>query len=224
MYGLALDTSNKLQLALCKNGVVIDSVVLNERTKVSDVILQYIAELLERNQTTLQQLQFIALINGAGYFTGVRIAIVVAKILHLSLNIPVFSFSSSNIMAREVETDGFIVATVDIGKSGCVLAVFKGKEQIVADIYVDEEELSDFFKNNAILSQILPKNLIFVGNKQNLFLETDYFFDASYRENITAPSMKILLEQATILYNSGVRDTKIEPLYAKEVDMLIRNT
>jgi len=223
MYGLALDTSNKLQLALLKDGVIIDSFSMAERINISDVLLQYISNMLNRNQIILRDLNFIALINGAGYFTGVRIAIVVAKVLHLALNIPVFTFSASFVMFKEAAQDSFVVAAVDIGKRGCVIAVFHENKQIIADIYIDEDDLENFFKQNEVLCKILPENFMFVGNKQSLFKEISYFKSAAYLQNITAPSMKILGDEAVYLYDSGKFMTNIEPLYAKEVDMIIKD-
>jgi tRNA threonylcarbamoyl adenosine modification protein YeaZ len=226
MYGLALDTSNKLQLALLNEDRVVDTIVLKEKINISDVILQYIATLIDRNKITLKDINYITLINGAGYFTGVRIAIVVAKIFRLSLNIPVFTFSTSFIMFKEISDSllesNFVVSSVDIGKSGCVISVFSKQEQIVSDIYVDEDNLADFFKNHESLSGISLKNLVIIGNKQSLFKEIDYFAEATYCDNLVATSMKILGMEAIKSYNRGDLQPKIEPLYAKEADVIIK--
>ncbi len=228
MYILALDTSNKLQISLLKNDIIIDSISLErsffilEKSNMSDIILSYISDIIKKQNISIKDIGFIAIINGAGYFTGLRISIVIAKILKLSLNIPVFSFSSSYIQYKEVKPqikDGdLVVVALDIGKSGCVLSIYNNYGIEKTDVYVDEEDLIDFFKTND-----MPVNkLLIAGSKQDLFRDISYFATSKYCSNIIVPSLEILGVEAFLLYNKGDFNDKIEPFYAKDVDMIIK--
>lgn len=228
MYILALDTSNKFQISLLKQDIIIDSISLDrsffvrEKTSMSDVVLLYISDMLKNQNLLIKDIGCIAIINGSGYFTGIRISIVVAKILKLALNIPVFSFSSSYIQYKEIQPqmqkDSLVIVALDIGKSGCVLSIYNHVGTIIEDTYIDEEDLESFFKEN----NIEIDNLIIVGAKQDLFKEIEYFSTSKYCSNIVVPSLKVLGLEALKSYNKGEIQDNIKPFYAKDVDMIVK--
>lgn len=228
MYILALDTSNKFQISLLKDNIVVETISLDrsffikEKSNMSDVILQYISEIIKKQNILIKDINCIGIVNGAGYFTGLRIAIVVAKMLKLSLNIPVFSFSSSYIQYKEIlpqlHENNLAVIALDIGKSGCVLSIYNNQGLVIEDVYVDEEDLEVFFKENNISNN----NLIIAGAKQDLFKEIEFFNKSKYCSNILIPSLKVLGNETLISYNKGEINEVIEPFYAKDVDMVIK--
>ncbi len=233
MYILSLDTSNKFQLSLLNNKDVVDSISLDrsffvkEKSNMSDVILQHISDMLKKRNISIKDIDCIAVINGSGYFTGIRISIVVAKMLKLSLKVPVYTFKSSYIIYKEVEKnykeDETIIVALDIGKNGCVLSVFNKSNIIIEDVYIDEEGIENFFKENINLNSITANKFLIVGYKQHIFKELNYFKQSKYAENIVVPSVDILGKEAFLLYNKGIFHDTIEPFYAKEVDMIIKS-
>lgn len=232
MYIFSLDTSNRFQISLLQKNVTVDSVSLDrvffvkEKTNMSDVVLQYMLNMLSKNNLSVKDISLISIIDGAGFFTGLRISIVVAKVLKLALGIPVYSFHSSYILAQEMKKslpkDNYIVVALDIGKSGCVLSVYNESGNILEDIYVAEEDLEEFFKNNKALALINAEKLNIIGSKQDIFKGLSYFSSSKLVESIVVPSLDVLAYEALSLYNKGEFQSKIEPFYAKEVDMIIK--
>jgi tRNA threonylcarbamoyl adenosine modification protein YeaZ len=94
MYYLLIDTSSSKGLvALLKNSTLLASALLPS-LELSSSLMPTIQSLLHSKQLTPQSLEFIAVGNGPGSFTGTRIGVVVAKALSYGLSLPMISFSS----------------------------------------------------------------------------------------------------------------------------------
>jgi tRNA threonylcarbamoyladenosine biosynthesis protein TsaB len=100
MKTLALDTSNKfLIVCLIDNDQVVayhqELAVKNQSERVMLVIDQLISGVMWQ-PTQIQQIVITA---GPGSYTGVRIAMTIAKVMAASLNIPLYSISSLQLYA-----------------------------------------------------------------------------------------------------------------------------
>lgn len=93
MYTLYIDTHyTPLVIALYKDNEVIEIKELNSNL-ISEDTIPIIIKVLEECNIKVNDLQEIIVISGPGSFTGVRIGIVISKILSYTLNIPVKSLS-----------------------------------------------------------------------------------------------------------------------------------
>ncbi|MCR5068127.1 MAG: tRNA (adenosine(37)-N6)-threonylcarbamoyltransferase complex dimerization subunit type 1 TsaB [Erysipelotrichaceae bacterium] len=82
MYALGIDTSHLfLLVVLMDDNGVIDHVQLDCFKQQSEYIIGEMDELLKRNALTIEQIGEIVITRGPGSYTGVRIAMTVAKIL-----------------------------------------------------------------------------------------------------------------------------------------------
>ena len=87
MFTLYIDTHFiNLEMALLKDGKLIGQ-KKQESNKHSTCTINILKELLEENNLSVTDLAEIIVINGPGSFTGVRIGIVVAKIIGFTKNI-----------------------------------------------------------------------------------------------------------------------------------------
>jgi len=97
---LAIDTSNQpLGVAVLKDGQVVAEYTKNIKKNHSVHLMPFINQLM--NEAGLQpgDLDRIAVANGPGSFTGIRIGLTTAKTLAWSLNIPVVAMSSLELLA-----------------------------------------------------------------------------------------------------------------------------
>ena len=96
---LAIDTSSlNCSVGLLSNGKIISRKSEAERKAAQDV-LPLISEMLESSQSTISELDAIAVMAGPGSFTGLRIGIGVAQGLSLANSIPVIALSTLAVTA-----------------------------------------------------------------------------------------------------------------------------
>ena len=143
MYGLYIDTHYKeLVLALYKDGNILDKRVLNSN-KHSENTLNLLNLLLNSNNLKVDDLSLIIVINGPGSFTGVRIGIVIAKILSYALNIQLKCLSYLEAMALNYNLDGVFGIT---DKNGIFVGEFKDG-LLINDYYYLTKDNENLNKN-----------------------------------------------------------------------------
>ena len=104
MVSLLLDTSNtNLSIGLAKDHKVIDQVVYDAWQKQSEFLVNELDILLKRNNLTRSDIEKVIAAKGPGSYTGVRIALTVAKVSAFALNVPLYLVSSLEALKDENE-------------------------------------------------------------------------------------------------------------------------
>ncbi len=97
---LHIETSgNVCSVALGKNGTLTDSLVSYEPNAHSKVLANFIDDILKRNNLKSADLQAIAISEGPGSYTGLRIGVSIAKGMAYSLDIPMIAVDTLMLMA-----------------------------------------------------------------------------------------------------------------------------
>lgn len=110
---LAIDAvTEACSVALSIKGVSAVSVKI-EANQHSTFILDMIDQLLAEHQLSLSQLDLIAVDNGPGSFTGIRMGIGVAQGLAYGANLPVLGVNSLAVLAAQSDSDGPVLAMID---------------------------------------------------------------------------------------------------------------
>src|SRR5690606_20837175 len=100
MIYLGIDTSNSpLAIALAKEDTIIIEETTNLKINHSLTAMPAIEELMAKAKVTPAQLTHIAVAEGPGSYTGVRIGLTIAKTLAWSLKIPLHMVSSLKVLA-----------------------------------------------------------------------------------------------------------------------------
>lgn len=99
---LAFDTSlNKTYIVLSKGDFTVSKIYESDENNYhSAYLISGIKKLLEENNTTLQEIDFFAVNNGPGSFTGIRAGVTVAKTLAKELNKNVKGLNSLDILYK----------------------------------------------------------------------------------------------------------------------------
>lgn len=142
---LVIDSATEyLYLALYENLQKRDSVYLKGDNNHSETLMVELKRLLEQQGVRPQNLDEIYVGVGPGSYTGVRIGVVVAKILAYSLNIPVYTISSLTLLASS-EKSPLIVPYIDARRGYVFASVMRCQEGILTtvndDAYCNFEEL-----------------------------------------------------------------------------------
>ena len=98
---LLIDCSKGLNLILGSKKKIIQTLNKPRIKKVSEALVAEIENLLNSASKSYKDLTKIIVINGPGSFTGVRTGVTVAKVLGLSLNIPVCGISQFELLSME---------------------------------------------------------------------------------------------------------------------------
>jgi len=105
MYTLGIDTSfHYLVLVIIKDDKVIDYIYEAAFKNQSELIFVRINELFVRNALSPQALGAVVVTKGPGSYTGVRIAMTIAKVYCSQLQIPLYTLSSLALYAGSQPT------------------------------------------------------------------------------------------------------------------------
>lgn len=100
MITLCMDTSHKLlAVALLKDDTVLCSTQFNCFKQQSEELFPQIESLMSEKSLTPDDINQVVITKGPGSYTGVRIAMCVAKVLCTTKNIPLYSLSTLQLYA-----------------------------------------------------------------------------------------------------------------------------
>ena len=127
MLSLVMDTSNQyLLVALFENGELLDSIVELGSKRQSENAIPYLENLLKKHNKELLDVKEVVITKGPGSYTGVRVAMTIAKTLSVISPIQLKTISSLAIYANE----GKCVSVLDArSKKVFVCAYENGKAQ-----------------------------------------------------------------------------------------------
>ena len=157
MYTLFIDTHFEiLHVALFQNELVFDEILKNDGRH-SEYFVNSLKELLERNSLTIHDLSGIIVVNGPGSFTGVRIGVVVEKMISYCKNIPIKVISSLQAVALKYQE--CIIGIKD--RNGAFIGKFKQNHDLASDyFYLNNKELSDF-KEDIIFDDDINLDMVY---------------------------------------------------------------
>ena len=150
---LAFETSAKAaSVALLDKGVLLGEGYQNTGLTHSQTLMSMAEALLDSCGTTVGDITAVAVANGPGSFTGVRIGVAAAKGLAWGGEIPCYGVSTLEAMAEGLGIyDGYVVPTMDARRNQTYTAIFRadcGKlTRILEDSAISFAELGEKLKN-----------------------------------------------------------------------------
>ncbi|MGM8216729.1 tRNA (adenosine(37)-N6)-threonylcarbamoyltransferase complex dimerization subunit type 1 TsaB [Bacillaceae bacterium W0354] len=136
MITLGIDTSNQpMSVALANEDELIAEMTINVKRNHSIQLMPAIDHLLKQANVTPKDLNRIAVAEGPGSYTGLRIGMTTAKTLAWTLNIPIVAVSSLKLLAANLlYTDGLICPYFDARRGNVFTGLYQaaaGKIQVV---------------------------------------------------------------------------------------------
>ena len=158
MYTLFIDTHDKeLHLALFKEKEVFDEII-EENKKHSECFISSLQELLLKNKITTHDLSGIIVVNGPGSFTGVRIGVVVAKMIGYCENIPIKPISYLQALSLKYDQECFVGIT---DKNGVFVGKFSKEHELIGDYFYLSKEEWTRFKENIIVDEVINLDMVY---------------------------------------------------------------
>lgn len=159
MYTILLDSSNtKLAVGIAKNGLVLKSTIYEAWQEQSEHMIPEINMILETFNVQKEEIDDVMVAIGPGSYTGVRIAITIAKIMGYAMQIPVYPVSSLHVLKCENKPS---ICIVNARSKRSYVGVYQGKNVILPDQIMTNDELLAYIKDHP--DYILCGNLAYLG-------------------------------------------------------------
>ena len=162
MYSFFIDTHDtEINLAIYKDGTLIDSRCKQSTMHHSDYIMPLLKELLDTNDLTVHNLSEILCVNGPGSFTGVRLGVTIAKTLAYTQNIPIKTITSLEMYAvSSSSANNKLVIIRDL--KGCFGGLFTPDNKLINDyFYKSTNEFDDYVTSNSLTNNIVENKVDF---------------------------------------------------------------
>lgn len=212
-YILNIETSTKnCSVALAKEG---EMIVCREIAEMgyshAEKLHVFIEEILSEANLKFSDLKAIAVSQGPGSYTGLRIGVSAAKGLCYALEIPLIAVDTLEVLASQISIEeGVIVPMIDARRMEVYSAIFDKNHQKIRDTKAEiltEESFSD-----------LNQTVYFVGDssqKAKTLLQKDNFV---FVDDVIYPSAKQMTKKSyTLFTNNRFEDVAyFEPFYLKD--------
>jgi len=220
-YILNIETATHIcSVSLSKNGETIDiNESLEDKTH-AELLTVFVEDILNKNNIKPTDLSAIAISEGPGSYTGLRIGVSAAKGMCYGLKIPLISIPTLLAMANGMkenttDTDSLLSPMIDARRMEVYTAVYDQKLEVIEKVHAKVIE-EDAFK------ELLDQNKInFFGNGSEKCKELIMHKNANFI-NQTYISSKYMsrLAYEKFLNNDFEDVAYFEPFYLKEFQAL----
>ncbi|MCQ2794883.1 MAG: tRNA (adenosine(37)-N6)-threonylcarbamoyltransferase complex dimerization subunit type 1 TsaB [Bacilli bacterium] len=194
MIYLLLDSSNTyLSVGLAKNNKLIDKISYPCFQRQSEYMVSEIDKLLKRNHINAKKIDGVVTSIGPGSYTGIRIALTIAKVMCYALNIPLYPLSTLEIN-KVIGKDSIVLFNARSNRS--YIAAFSRSKRLLKDQAMNNSDVLKYIKDH-------PKYVL-VG-------------DLSYL-NLKGKKVDVLSNMLTLMKNTKpVKNLNlVKPIYLKE--------
>jgi len=210
---LNIETATKnCSVSVAKDGkTIVCSELADEGYSHAEKLHVFIEEVIKKAGISVQDLNAIAVSQGPGSYTGLRIGVSAAKGLCYALNIPLIAVDTLKTLASQAEvTDGKIIPMLDARRMEVYSAVFN------TDLSIERAIKAEIIEENSF--QEYTDKLYFVGDcadKCKAVLTKENFV---FLENIKYPSAQAMSKISFDKYQKSdtVDVAYFEPYYLKD--------
>lgn len=216
---LAFDTSNQpLTVSIIDGYEILTEQTINIRRNHSVQLMPAIDEALKQAHLTLDDIEKIVVASGPGSYTGLRIAVTIAKSLAWAKDIELVGVSSLKVLAGNVhQREAVIVPMFDARRNNIYTGLYKRDEenkltQILPDTHTSVDE---WIKEIAVHSN--DQDILLVGSDAKKFLP---LFIEKFGKNVKEVSPEQNIPRASVLGLLGLEEETITahdlvPVYLK---------
>lgn len=146
MATLLLDSSNtSLSVGFENNGVLIGFTSYEAWQVQSEHMIPEIDKLMDKLGLNRKDITKVVTSIGPGSYTGVRIALTIAKITSLACNAPIYPVSSLRVLK---DNDKPSICVINARSNRSYFGVYKGNEIIISDTIKTNDEVKEYIANH----------------------------------------------------------------------------
>ena len=143
----------------------------------------FIEEIIAEAGITINDLSAIAVSQGPGSYTGLRIGVSAAKGLCYALQIPLISVDTLLVLASKVDKkDGFIIPMIDARRMEVYSAIFNSNKEKIREIQAEiltEESFSNISETVYFIGDSTEKAKTILNKSNFIFLDEIIFPSAN---------------------------------------------
>jgi len=213
IYILNIETSTKnCSVSIAQNGENIAiKEMANEGYSHAELLHVFIEKLLEENGLKTKDLHAIAVSQGPGSYTGLRIGVSAAKGLCFAADIPLIAVETLTVLAHQVHLEnGLIIPMIDARRMEVYSAIYNSKLEKTRGVeaqILDETTFSELNETIYILGDCQEKIKTVLTDKKFVFLEDNIFPSAKEMSALSYEKYK---------NNDFVDVAYFEPYYLKD--------
>lgn len=212
-YILNIETATKnCSVALAKEGkTILCKEIAEEGYSHAERLHVFIEEVIKEAGISLEDLSAIAVSQGPGSYTGLRIGVSAAKGLCFALDIPLIAVDTLQALASQVMiSSGLIIPMIDARRMEVYSAVFtptlEKKREVQAEI-INENSFEDLQETLYFVGDCAKKCKTVLTKKNHVFLDTIVYPSAEQMSVLSYEKFKI---------NDTVDVAYFEPYYLKD--------
>lgn len=210
---LAIDTATLVSsVAIATPAALVAELTVQTRKTHSERLMPHIASLLTMAEISQTSLKAIAVSNGPGSFTGLRIGLATAKALAYALNIPLIGVPTLAAMAFACPAPGVLLAPMlDAQKGNVYLGLYEWCQGVMTE--VEPPRVVPFAEAKAELAA-KGKPALLLGEAAVMYKDE---IEQPAPPHVVMPRAGSVAVLAQQLYDQGVRHdvATLEPLYIR---------
>lgn len=149
MLTLCMDTSHRyLTCALIENNELVDSIEMECPRQQSEFILVTIDNLFKKANRKKEDLKACCITKGPGSYTGIRIAMTIAKVICSTKNLPCYTISTMDWLKGNEPTCSIVL---DAKGGRCYFARYVNNEIVVKTELTTVNEIESLVSNDLII-------------------------------------------------------------------------
>jgi tRNA threonylcarbamoyladenosine biosynthesis protein TsaB len=215
-YILNIETATKnCSVALAKNGeTILCKEIAEQGFSHAEKLHLFIEEIIKEAGITFSDLSAVAVSQGPGSYTGLRIGVSAAKGLCYALEIPLISVDTLTVLANQLQIENvIIIPLIDARRMEVYSAIFNAKKEMIREVQAEiltDSSFSDIDDAVYFVGDSNEKAKTILSKSNFNFVDTVYYPSA---KEMSAISYKKFL-------NNSFEDVAyFEPYYLKDFMM-----
>lgn len=146
MITILLDSSNtNLSVGLAKDNLLLDYISYEAWQQQSEFMIPELDKLLTKHGVKKEDISDVIVANGPGSYTGVRIAITIAKVIATALNVKLYAVSSLRVQ-KDCKNPSICLINARSGRS--YVGVYQDQETILKDCIMKNDDVLNYIKEH----------------------------------------------------------------------------
>ncbi|GAA4065951.1 tRNA (adenosine(37)-N6)-threonylcarbamoyltransferase complex dimerization subunit type 1 TsaB [Flavobacterium cheonanense] len=220
-YILNIETATKnCSVALAKNGeTILCKEMAEQGFSHAEKLHLFIEEIIKEAGITFSDLSAVAVSQGPGSYTGLRIGVSAAKGLCYALGIPLISVDTLTVLANQLQIEnGIIIPMIDARRMEVYSAIFNAKKEMIREVQAEiltDSSFSDIDDAVYFVGDSNEKAKTILTKSNFNFVDTVFYPSAN---EMSAISYKKFL-------NNSFKDVAyFEPYYLKDFMLQTKST
>ena len=146
MVTILLDSSNtNLSVGVAKDNVLLDYISYEAWQRQSEYMIVELNKLLEKHNIKKEDITDVIVAKGPGSYTGVRIAITIAKTIAVALNADLYAVSSLRVQKNGTVSS---ICLINARSNRSYVGVYKDQEVLLNDCIMKNDEVMKYIADH----------------------------------------------------------------------------